>query len=246
MIERTIHYCWFGGNELPNSVVECINSWGKYCPDYKIVQWNETNYNFKKNQFMLDAYNDGKYAFVSDYARLDIIYNNGGIYLDTDVELIKNLDDLLSLDMYLGFELPGAINTGVGFGAKKNHPFILENLKQYDNLDYKINKETCVYYTGRAIEDYYSINILKRNEVITLKDLVVFPTEYFCPLNIESNKLTITKKTKSIHHYDASWYSQNIIMKYANKKLLPIKIKAKKYINNLFGEGTYEKLRPRK
>ena len=128
MIPKIIHYCWFGGNELPESVRKCIESWKKYCPDFVIKEWNESNYDVTKLPFMKDAYEAKKYAFVSDYARLDIIYQHGGIYLDTDVELIKPLDDrLLDTTCFMGMETPGTVATGLGFGAIKGHSFIKQN-----------------------------------------------------------------------------------------------------------------------
>lgn len=243
MIEKKIHYCWFGGNQLPDSVVKCIDSWKKYCPDYDIKQWDESNYDYKKNPYMMEAYKNRKFAFVTDYARLDIIYHHGGIYLDTDVELIDSLNNLLGLDMYLGFELPGFINTGIGFGAKKSHPFLLENLKQYEYLSYYDNKETCVYYTGKAINNYYQVDISNKDEEIELSDLTIFPTDFFCPLNMETNNLNITANTKSIHHYDATWYSQNPMKKLVMKRMLPIKIKLRRNINQFFGENAYDILK---
>lgn len=243
MIEKKIHYCWFGGNQLPESVVKCIDSWKKYCPDYEIKQWDESNYDYKKNPYMLEAYKNSKYAFVTDYARLDIIYHHGGIYLDTDVELIDSLDEFLELDMYLGFELPGYINTGIGFGAKKSHPFLLENLNQYEHLSYYVNKETCVYYTGKAINNYYQVDITNKDEEIDLGDLTIFPTDFFCPLNMETNKKKMTVNTKSIHHYDATWYGDNKLKRILNKKLLPYKIKLKKNLNKYIGDGSYEKIK---
>ena len=104
MIPKVIHYCWFGKNELPEDAKRCIASWKKFCPDYEIIEWNETNYDVRKNKYMSDAYDEKKWAFVSDYARIDIIYNYGGIYLDTDVELLRPLDELLKDKMFCGWE----------------------------------------------------------------------------------------------------------------------------------------------
>lgn len=133
MIPKKIHYCWFGKNPLPNEVKKCIESWKLFCPDYEIIEWNEENYDVFKIDYMAEAYKAEKYAFVSDYARLDIIYNNGGIYLDTDVELIRPLDDLLHHSCYLGMELPGRVATGLGFGAVKGNNFLYENMKYYEH-----------------------------------------------------------------------------------------------------------------
>src|SRR5699024_3298849 len=119
MIPRTIHYCWFGGKPLPAKVESNIASWKRYCPDYKIIQWNESNYEVHINDYVSQAYGQKKYAFVSDYVRLDVINEYGGIYLDTDVELIKPLDDLIQYKSFFGLEDVGRVNTGLGFGSVK-------------------------------------------------------------------------------------------------------------------------------
>ena len=117
MIPRKIHYFWFGGNEKPAKVKKCINSWKKYCPDYELVEWNESNFDVHCMPFVEQAYNAKKYAFVSDVARLIVVYEQGGIYMDTDVEVIKPLDDLLENKAYMSFENNENVNTGQGFGA---------------------------------------------------------------------------------------------------------------------------------
>ena len=105
MIPKVIHYCWFGGNSLPEEAKRCIESWKKYCPDYKIIEWNENNYDVNSNEYMKAAYKEKKWAFVSDYARIDVVYKYGGIYMDTDVELVKELDSFLKDRMYCGWEM---------------------------------------------------------------------------------------------------------------------------------------------
>ena len=124
MIPKVIHYCWFGGNELPELAMKCIDSWKKFCPDYEIKQWNEKNYDLDSSRYIKEAYKNKKWAFVSDYARLDIIYNNGGIYLDTDVELIGKLDEFLDEKCFLAAEREEYVNTGLGFGAEKGNVVI--------------------------------------------------------------------------------------------------------------------------
>lgn len=119
MIPKIIHYCWFGGGELPQMQKKCIESWKKFCPDYEIKEWNESNYDVHKVPYISEAYDAGKMAFVSDYARLDIIYKHGGIYLDTDVEIIKSLEPLLEHTCFLGAERDGIVATGLGFGAER-------------------------------------------------------------------------------------------------------------------------------
>ena len=156
MIPKNIHYCWFGGNPLPEEARKCIDSWKKYCPDYEIIEWNESNYDLNKNEYVKYTYENKKFAFLTDYVRLDIIYNEGGIYLDTDVELLKNLDNLLDCDGYIGMEQIGTVNTGQGFGAIKGHPFIKENKEYYENNNFIVNGEfkqvICVKITTNILE----------------------------------------------------------------------------------------------
>ena len=135
-IPKVIHYCWFGKGEMPKLAKKCIKSWKKYCPDYEIICWNEENFDLTQNRYMKEAYEAGKWAFVSDVARLIIIYENGGIYLDTDVELIKPIDDLLQSKGFMGFDEKGIVATGLGFGAEKGNEIVGEFLKDYNNIPF--------------------------------------------------------------------------------------------------------------
>ena len=137
MIPKKIHYCWVGGNPLPESAKKCISSWRRYCPDYEIIEWNESNYDFTKNQYMRESFEAKKWAFATDYARLDIIYQYGGIYLDTDVEIIKSFNPLLKNKGFAGFEDSEFVNSGQGFGAEAGNPVIKKLLESYDDLIFK-------------------------------------------------------------------------------------------------------------
>ncbi len=143
MIPKVIHYCWFGGGEKSRLMKKCIKSWKKYCPDYEIIEWNEDNFDVNGIEFTKGAYNAKKWAFVTDYARLDIIYKHGGIYLDTDVELLKPLDELLKYKGFFGFEEMGMVNTGVGFGAEKGNLLVKQMRDDYNNDVYSKDSETC-------------------------------------------------------------------------------------------------------
>ena len=143
MIPKKIHYCWFGGNPLPKSAIKCINSWKKYCPDYEIIEWNENNFDINMNGYTRMCYEQKKFAFLSDYVRLLVIYQNGGLYFDTDVELIKNPDFLLNTNAFFGFETEikkspnpqkAEVNTGLGFGAIQNSKILQILLNAYDSL----------------------------------------------------------------------------------------------------------------
>lgn len=158
MIPKKIHYCWFGGNPLPEDVKRYIESWKKYCPDYDLIRWDESNYDVHKNAYVELAYQNKKWAFLTDYARLDIIYEHGGIYLDADVELIHSLDDLLQNSCYMGMEQVGTVATGLGFGAEPKHPFLRENMRPYEEQSFVQEDGTfkppiCVRVTTKLLKD---------------------------------------------------------------------------------------------
>lgn len=210
MIPKVIHYCWFGNNPLPDEAKKCIESWKKYCKDYKIVEWNETNYDINKCEFIKKAYENKKWAFVSDYARLDIIYENGGIYLDTDVEILRPIDDLLENEAFMGFERKDLVNTGLGFGAVAKNKFIKENLEAYNKLEYpeeNIEVFACTKITTSILKKH-GININNTYQKNDELGITLYPTEYFCPMNYFTGKINITDKTYSIHRYDMTWFSE--------------------------------------
>jgi len=145
MIPQKIHYCWFGENQKTELVKKCVESWHEYCPDYEIIEWNESNYDIEKSKFMKEAYSAKKWAYVSDAARLDIVYTQGGVYLDTDVKLTAPIDSLLNDDFFCFFETGRRINTGLGFGAVKGSEIVKEMLKQYEIKGFYIDgKMDCV------------------------------------------------------------------------------------------------------
>lgn len=206
-IPKVIHYCWFGKKKLGEKEVQCIESWKKIMPDYKIVRWDESNYNYNKNDFIKKAYKNKKWAFVSDYARLDIIYNYGGIYLDTDVEVLKKFDNLLDNECFFGFENENFVANGLGFGAKKNNKIIKQNLEEYNNLVFDetiLNEISCPKITSKVLEKNGAIlnNKFQKNELFTL-----YPKDYFCPVDYYTGKRNITDNTYSIHHYSMTWLS---------------------------------------
>lgn len=216
MIPKKIHYCWFGENEKPLLVIQCIKSWQKYCPGYEIMEWNSNNYDVHKNKYMEQAYQAKRWGFVSDYARLDIIYQYGGIYLDTDVELIRSLDDLLETDGYIGFEKKADeegdevyVNTGQGFGASAFHPVVKAMLDIYKEIDFveqeKENLKTCPYYNTAAL---VKLGMKKENVEQEICKFHIYPAEYFCPINWKSHKCELTDNTYSIHHFEASWLTE--------------------------------------
>jgi len=216
MIPKKIHYCWFGNPQKPKSVLKCIESWKKFCPDYEIIEWNESNIDVNINAYTKEAFDAKVWGFVTDYLRLFIVYNHGGIYLDTDVELIKPLDALLSTPAFAGFEI-GNISSGLfvalglGFGAEPRNEIVLQHMKIYDNLHFKnedgtYNKLPAPHYTTELLKNH-GLNVFD-NSIQDLGDIVIYPTEYFCPKGFSSGVSYITADTFSIHHFDASWLDE--------------------------------------
>jgi mannosyltransferase OCH1-like enzyme len=214
-IPKKIHYCWFGGNPIPVHLQKFIESWSKFCPDYEIIKWEESNYDINKNRYMKQAYEAKKWGFVPDYARLDIIYNFGGIYLDTDVEIVKPLDDLLYDEMFCGFESKSHIAFGLGFGAVMEHPILKSMMEQYDKLNFlnedgSLNLTASPQYQSEILSQYgFKLN----NEYQNINGVAVYPTEVFCPINILKCVKYFTMNTHSIHHYEASWVKESELKK---------------------------------
>lgn len=205
-IPKIIHYCWFGKQKIPDYLEKCIDTWKKYCPDYEIVRWNEDNYDIRKNRYMFQAYETKKYGFVPDYARLDIINQYGGIYLDTDVELIRNLDDLLCYEFYCGFEDMHYIALGLGFGAVKGHPLLNKMLDTYTELEFVkngiINSVASPQYQSKVIEkEGFVLDGMYQEK----NGVGIFPYNVLAPGGSLLLPDEVTKNTFSIHHYDASW-----------------------------------------
>lgn len=217
MIPKIINYCWFGGKKKPKSVQKCIDSWKKYCPDYQIIEWNEKNFDIRQNNYAFQAYKSKKWAFVSDFARLSIIYNNGGIYLDTDVELIKSLDDLLEFDAYFGREKTNNLyfNTGLGFGAKKGNRVVELLLMQYESINFicengNFDLTPC---TDRNSEIFNSLVLNNLDEKYVINNIAFLSTDYLCPIEFGTNTKNITTNTISIHHFDGTWQNKTTKIK---------------------------------
>lgn len=208
-IPKVIHYCWFGENEKPYSVEKCIKSWRKVCPDYQIIEWNEKNLDISAfPQFVQDAYRAKKWAFVTDFVRLYIVYQYGGIYLDTDVELIKRLDALLSYVAYFGFEEGMYINTGLGFGAEKGLEILEELMESYRTIsfpenDCEIKEVSCPKLNTRVFLQHGLI-VNDQRQVLD-GNILILPSVYLCPLEYSTRILKKTQETYSIHWFRGSW-----------------------------------------
>ncbi len=207
MIPKKIHYCWFGGNPKPDSVQKCINSWKRFCPDYEIIEWNESNFDIHCMPFVEQAIEAKKYAFASDVARLMVVYENGGLYFDTDVEVVRNFDALLENQAFLGFESNEYVNSGLGFGSEAGIDFFREHIDAYRdkvfiNEDGSFNMIACPYV---ATELLVEKGFVQNGQEQLVDNVRIFPTDYFNPFDSITGKLNKTNNTYSIHWYDASW-----------------------------------------
>lgn len=206
-IPKKIHYCWFGGADIPEDVLKCINSWKKYCPDYEIIRWDETNYDYNKYRYSREAYEHRKWAFVSDVARLDIIYNHGGIYLDTDVELVKSLDFLLEEAAFMGFQQGRIVNTGLGFGAEQYNELIGKNLEIYCDISFiredgSLDLTPCPDITTKVLEKH---GLIREDRIQKIEDMKILSSVYLSPMLLSDGNAEITDDTVSIHHYAGTW-----------------------------------------
>ena len=207
MIPKKIHYCWFGGNPKPDSVQKCINSWKRFCPDYEIIEWNESNFNIHCMPFVEQAIEAKKYAFASDVARLMVVYENGGLYFDTDVEVIRSFDALLENQAFLGFESNEYVNSGLGFGSEAGIEFFREHIDAYRdkvfiNEDGSFNMIACPYV---ATELLVEKGFVQNGQEQLVGEVRIYPTDYFNPYDSITGRLNKTENTYSIHWYDASW-----------------------------------------
>lgn len=209
MIPKKIHYCWFGRAEKPKLIEKCINSWREKCPDYEIIEWNEDNFDINTCDYVREAYENKKWAFVSDYARFYILNKFGGIYLDTDVELLKCLDSFLTKN-FLAFENSKSVNSGLIMGCESNDCLCKQMLEQYENDKFVINgelnlKTVCVRATDILVDNGLEL-VDKTQEVMDYK---IYDTTYFNPYDMDTGKITLRDNTVSIHHYAATWVSKN-------------------------------------
>lgn len=208
-IPKKIHYCWFGGAPLPRLAKKCMKSWKKYCPDYEIICWNEHNFDISCNQYVKEAYEAGQWAFVSDYVRLKTVYEYGGIYFDTDVELIKPVEPLLSGKGYMGFDEKGIVATGLGFAAEAGNEIIGEMLKDYDHIHFVLpdGSYDMTPCPDRNTETLVRLGMDIENTNQTFMNMKFLPQDYLCPMDYYTGRTKKTENTYSIHHYCASWTS---------------------------------------
>ena len=206
MIPKKIHYCWFGRGEKPRLAMKCIASWKKYCPDYEIIEWNEDNFDVGMNGYTRMCMEQKKYAFLSDYARVAILEKEGGIYFDTDVELVRSPDFLLEHEAFFGFENKDHVASGLGFGAEAGCRAIKAMLAEYDTLlDGEHGTIGCPILNTKALE---KMGLQKNGCYQVLGQTAIYPPEYFNPYDSATGILRTTRRTVSIHWYSASWMTR--------------------------------------
>lgn len=215
MIPKIIHYCWFGGNPKPESVKKYIESWRKYCPDYEIKEWNESNFNLNENDYCKEAYEAKKWAFVTDYVRLKALYEYGGIYMDTDVEVVKNFDDLLTYNSFMCFESPIAVSIGT-FGSVKKLKLIEYLLNKYKGRHFQWRDDnqmiTNLDIVTQVLQKKYNLKLNGMMQVLS-DNIVIFPMEYFIAKSNLTGWIVKNEETYAIHHYAASWFDDSLRQK---------------------------------
>lgn len=257
MIPKIIHYCWFGGNPLPKLAKKCIKSWKKYCKGYEIREWNEQTFDIASAPlYVRQAYEAKKWAFVTDYVRLQVVYEHGGIYLDTDVELLRSPYDLLDNHAYFGFENGIYIATGLGFGAEKGTPILQELMADYDGIPFLLedgsyDQKSCPV---RNTEVFLRWGLRQDNSEQMLAGKVrILPSSWLCPLNYWAGVGEVKNHTLSIHHFSGSWTTKE--MQEERIKRIRERKKAERrefwrYLPNrillkIIGEKAYDKIRSR-
>lgn len=242
LIPKKLHYMWLGRNPLPDSLKKCVDSWRKYCPDYEIIEWNEDNYDIGKHPYMKQAYDAKAYGFVPDYARLDILYNEGGLYLDTDVEIKRNIDDLLYQEAFCGVEKWQVINFGGLSGAVKNHPMVKKFFDAREDIMFldsegKQNRNTCGFYDTRvAIDAGYAIDGTTQN----VGGMNIYAYDYFQPYDYMSGLFNETENTHSVHWFNGGWLDEKMkkINEESRERYLDLYKRAIKVEDPFFGRMT--------
>lgn len=217
-IPKVIHYCWFGGAPLPPLAEKCIASWKKFLPDYEIKRWDESNFDVNIIPYTQQAYEAKKYAFVSDYARFWILYKYGGLYFDTDVEVIKPMDQIIAQGPFMGCENPAeagatpnklGVAPGLGLGVNPGLGLYREIIDYYDTLRFldENGKKVSGNVVTITTEILCTHGLKNTNDIQHIEGIYIYPQTFFCPIDLVTNKITITDKTYTIHHYAGSWCS---------------------------------------
>lgn len=217
-IPKIIHYCWFGGNPKPESVNKYIRTWEKHCPEYKIIEWNESNFDLNENIYCQEAYEAQKWAFITDYVRLKVLYEYGGFYMDTDVEMIKSLDPLRIYRAVSGYESPTRILTGT-IGSCRDNEWIGLLLRYYDNRhflreDGTFDLTTNVKVITEMTSQKYNLSLDGKKKKFGT-NMILLPFDYLCAKDLDTGEVKITENTFTVHHFSGSWLSDED--RYANQ-----------------------------
>lgn len=219
-IPKIIHYVWVGDpTKKPQQFYDCLESWKKFCPDYEIKEWNESNFDINESLYAKQALENKKYGFVADFIRTKVLYEYGGIYLDTDVEITKSFDDILDNDFLISFENEVYVETAV-LGACKGHPFTKILIDFYLKYPFEHNGKPDTtpntpilthflrkYYGLKLKNSYQKLNSLKDENGPTV---TVFPSDYFCPINYTTKEMKKTENTYAIHYFGATWFTAKL------------------------------------
>lgn len=238
MIPKIIHYCWFGGKEKPELVKKCIASWKKYCSDYEIREWNEESFDiFSAPRYVQEAYQEKKWAFITDYVRLWAMYNFGGVYMDTDVEVVKSLDAFMGNSGFTGFEDDEYMVTGI-MAAEKGLPLMHQLLTYYDNRKFILDDGALDMTTNTVsiTRTLMQLGFQPNGRIQEIEGFTIYPRDYFCPLDDATGKLFKTNNTATIHWFNKSWLPEN-------KRL---RSKITRVFHRLFGVNCFRFLRRNK
>ena len=230
MIPKVVHYCWFGRGEMPELAKKCIASWKTFLPDYEIKEWNEDNFDINSNQYIREAYESRKFAFVTDYVRLYAIYMEGGIYMDTDVEVMGNYDKFLHHHAFSGFETDGNVPTGI-MAAEKGSIWAKELLDMYDNRKFIMADGSFDMTTNTTVITKYMLGkgLVLNNRYQDFPGLcTMYPAEFFCPKDHRTGKIKCTHNTVCIHHFAGTWLEHNFF--------LDLRHDSKVFFVKIFGE----------
>lgn len=232
MIPKVIHYCWFGNNPLPPLAIKCINSWKRYLPDYEIRRWDESNFDYNAIPYTRDAYREKRFAFVSDYARFWILFHHGGLYFDTDVEIIRPMDDIIAEGSFMGCEADAIcgmkyikVAPGLCLGSEPNDPIYATLLKEYATLSFylpdgSLNLRTIVEYTTEMLKKF---GLQEKTGIQKVGNITIYPSDYFNPVHYVTKRKHITANTRSIHYGASSWSDSNVRTKWKKRirKMVP-------------------------
>ena len=235
MIPKKIHYCWFGRGKMPELALKCIASWKKYLSDYEIKEWNEDNFDLDAYPYAREAYDNRKFAFVTDVVRLYALYHEGGIYMDTDVEVLKPLDAFLLHDAVSGFESSTQIPTGL-MACREGHPLFKELLDDYNGLHFVLPDGSLDYTTNviRITGTCLKYGLKQNNQLQTVNGFTLYPKDYFCPKSYDDGKIYLTKNTVTIHHFAGSWHTKkdkliHFLYKYFGDRVFHLYVKIKSF-----------------